>query len=179
VDDWRLRVCLERTVELAEVHLRLRDWPGRGGPLVHVPDPLSTDARLVEALAAALAPRYRVLSLELRGASAYQVDAADLLGMLDQFGFVAPVLLAEGLGCVAALLVAAWHAERVGGLVLVNPAYQPPASAGLAERALRDCPPDWARLRNAIQCPVLVVPPEVATVEAVADFLDQLVPVDT
>jgi pimeloyl-ACP methyl ester carboxylesterase len=178
VDDWRRRVCLERTVEMPAAHLRLRDWPGRAGPLVHVPDPLSPDDRLVEALAADLAPKYRVLSLVPRGASPYQVDAADLLALLDQFGFEAPVVVAEGFGSVAALLVAAWQPGRVAGLVLIEPTYDdPPPSAGLAGRALRDCPPDAASLRNSILCPVLVVPECASPVEQVAQFLDQLMPV--
>jgi pimeloyl-ACP methyl ester carboxylesterase len=177
VDDRRLRVCLERTIELAEVRLRLRDWPGFAGPIVHVPDPLSADATLVEAVAAALAPRFRVLSLEPRAASPYQVHAADLLAALDQFGFETPVLVAEGLGCVAALLVAAWHTRRVAGLVLIDPTYDPPLSDGIAARAVKDCPPDWGALRRAVTCAVLVLQRSSAAVAGVAEFLDQLAPV--
>jgi pimeloyl-ACP methyl ester carboxylesterase len=172
-------VHLERTIDLAEVHLRVRDWPGFGGPLVHVPDPLDADDSLVEALAARLAPGYRVLSLKPRGGSPYQVDAADLLAMLDQFGFETPVLLAERLGCVPATLVAAWHAGRVAGLVLVNPTYESPLSDGVEARALRDCPPDWALLRGSVACPVLVPSAGFGVVDEVEAFLTQLVPVVT
>jgi pimeloyl-ACP methyl ester carboxylesterase len=173
VEDRRLRVCLERTIELAEVRLRLREWPGVAGPLVHVPDPLAGDDSFVQGLAEVFAPRYRVLSVHPRGASPYQVDAGDVLAMLDQFGFASPVLVGEGLGCVAALLVAAWHTGRVAGLVLVEPAYAPPLSGGLAARAVKDCPPDWASLRAAVHCPVLDVPRTTA-VEDIEPFLDQL-----
>jgi pimeloyl-ACP methyl ester carboxylesterase len=177
VDDRRPRVCLERIVELAEVRLRLRDWPGLGGPIVHIPDPLTADDSLVATLATALPRRYRLLSLEPRGTSPYQVDAADILALLDQFGFEAPVLVAEGVGCVAALLVAAWHSGRVAGLVLIEPTYDPPPSDALLARALRDCPPDWVSLRKAVECPVLVLTERTSAVDELAEFFDQLAPV--
>jgi pimeloyl-ACP methyl ester carboxylesterase len=154
VDDARLRVCLERTVELGTVRLRLRDWPGHSSPVIHVPDPVSPRAELVDALATALAPGLRVLSLQPRGDAPYQVDAADLLAVLDQFGFVRPVLIGERLGCLPALLIAAWHPGRLGRLVLIDPTCDPKGSAGIAASALRDCPPDWRGLRNAVDCPV-------------------------
>lgn len=182
MQDRRLRVCpssatlrgvhLERTIELAEVRLRLREWPGVAGPLVHVPDPLSVDDGFAQGLAEVFAPRYRVLSVQPRGASPYQVDACDLLALLDQFGFASPVLIAEGLGCVAAVLVAAWHVDRVAGLVLVEPVYAPPLADGVPARALRDCPPNWPSLREAVQCAVLDVPRTAAVVD-IERFLDQ------
>jgi pimeloyl-ACP methyl ester carboxylesterase len=154
-----LGVCLERTVELEGARLRLRDWPGFGGPLVHVPDPLSPSDVIVEALAAALAPGYRVLSVEPRSSQPYQVQAIDILGTLDQFGFESPILVGERLGCVAALLVAAWHPGRIARLVLIDPTYDAPLTNGnsIEAQALRDCPPAWSALRSAVQCKVLVV----------------------
>jgi pimeloyl-ACP methyl ester carboxylesterase len=200
LDSPRLRVCLDRVVELAAARLRLRDWPGVAGPLVHVPDPISPAAHpaapafalaaesstlaspaadLAAALAAAFAPRYRVLSLALRPNQPYQVHAADLLAVLDQFGFDSPILIGEGLGCVAALLVAAWHPKRVGRLALIQPTYAAkpaptaspaphaqtmpavpaaPAARSVLVRSLHDCPPDWLTLRQAVDCPVLDLP---------------------
>jgi pimeloyl-ACP methyl ester carboxylesterase len=190
VDDQRLRICLERTIELAEVRLRLRDWPGFAGPLVHVPDPLAASSAVVNTLAATMAPRYRVLSLTPRGVSPYQVDAFDLLATLDQFGFERPVLVGERLGCVAALLVAAWYPHRVAGLVLIVAAALDPESLNSTEvpqtadgflraRALKDCPPDWGSLRAAVECPVLELSRHATAVEAVEAFLAQLPPVET
>jgi pimeloyl-ACP methyl ester carboxylesterase len=125
---------------------------------VHVPDPLSPSDVVADTLGAALAPGYRVISVDPRRGQPYQVQAADLLAMLVQFGFAAPVLVGDKLGCVAALLVAAWHPGRVGRLVLIDPTYDaPPAHADSIEaRALSDCPPDWPSLRGAVQCAVLV-----------------------
>jgi pimeloyl-ACP methyl ester carboxylesterase len=127
---------------------------------------------IVEGLAAALTPRYRLLSVSSRGEAPYQVDVVDLLGVLSQFGFRTPVLVGEGLGCVTALLAAAWCADRVAALILVEPAYEAPRSEGVVARALRDCPPDWVSLRAALRCPVL----EPHTIEAVEAFLRAQVP---
>jgi pimeloyl-ACP methyl ester carboxylesterase len=100
-----------------------------------------------------------VLSLPPRPGTPYQVAAADLLGVLDQFGFLEAMLLAEGVSCAPAVLVAAWHPSRLAGLVLVEPPFGdlPPSGEALEARALRDCPPDWSRLRAAIRCPVLSI----------------------
>jgi pimeloyl-ACP methyl ester carboxylesterase len=84
------------------------------------------------------------------------VWAADLHGVLDQFGFAAPILVGERLGCLPALLVAAWYPEVVGGLVLIDPNYAPPPGESIAARALRECPPDEATMRSGVRCPVLV-----------------------
>jgi pimeloyl-ACP methyl ester carboxylesterase len=173
-DDDRLRVCLERTIELEGLRMRVREWPGRRGPVVHVPDPvgLVQDA-VIDSLAVSVAPRYRVLSLRARGnPSTYQVDAADVLALLDTFGFRAPVLVGEGLGCVAALIVAAWYAERVAGLVLVSPRSAAPPSETVRSLALLDCPPDLPRLHARITCPVLVEDSVAALVQGIGRFLD-------
>jgi pimeloyl-ACP methyl ester carboxylesterase len=174
-DDDRLRVCLERTVELEGPRLRVRDWPGHRGPVVHVQDPAGPPASsFVEAFAASVAPRYRVLSLQPRDSGTYQVDAADLLAMLDTFGFRAPVLLGERLGCVPALLVAAWHPDRMAGLVLVDPLYAAPLADDVRSRALLDCPPDWPRLRARILCPVLETGSGASVGEEIRRFLDDV-----
>jgi pimeloyl-ACP methyl ester carboxylesterase len=155
-------VCLDRSLELAGICLRYRDWPGHGGPVVHLPDPLAPSppaapSPLIASLAADIAPRYRVLSLAPRPDLPYQADALDLANFLDAFGFDHPVLLAEGTSCVAALVVATWHPRLVAGLVLVSPQSQP-AEAGLRGRGLRECPPDLATLRAALTIPEVDLP---------------------
>ncbi len=112
------------------------------------------ESPLIEKIAAVLSPRYRVLSLSLRASVPYQVWATDLVGMLDQFGFTEPALVGEGLGCLPALLVAAWYPMRVRRMVLVEPTTEPPGDT-IEARGLRDCPPDWPRLRAAVRCPML------------------------
>lgn len=175
-DDRRLRVRLDRTVELDAARLRLSDWPGFGGPLVHLPDPLQPREAVLDQLVARLAPRCRVLSLQPRGASPFQVDAADALAMLDQFGFRAPILAGERLGCLPALLLAAWFPSRPSGLVLIEPscAPSPGDQPGIEALALRDCPPDWAALRATVECPVLVVRTPEQLAEQIEPFVASL-----
>jgi pimeloyl-ACP methyl ester carboxylesterase len=174
VDRDPLRVCLERSIELEGARLRLRDWPGFSGPLVHVPDPLSPGDDVLDVLAAHLAPDYRVLSIAPRPGQPYQIQAVELVATLDQFGFEKPVLLGERLGCVAALLLAAWHPGRVARLVLIHPTYDAPLAFEntIEARSLRDCPPDWPSLRNAVHCPVL----ELAWTEASLNDLQTFLP---
>jgi pimeloyl-ACP methyl ester carboxylesterase len=139
---------------LDNVRLRLRDWPGYAGPLVHSPDRPATSS-LIENIAASLAPRYRVLSLAPRGDAPYQVHATDLVEVLRQFGFRSPILIGERLGSLTSLIVAAWYPVCVGGLVLVDPLSTALPGDTIEARSLRDCPPEIARLRSAVRCPVL------------------------
>jgi pimeloyl-ACP methyl ester carboxylesterase len=143
--------------------------------LVHVHDPLAAGDIVVEALAAAFAPACRVLSIEPRGGQPYQVQAADVRATLEQFGFDQPaaVLIGEGLGCVAALLVAAWHPGLVSQLVLVEPTHAAPHDheRSVEARALHECPPDWPALRNAVGCPVLEMPWNGAALETLRTFV--------
>jgi pimeloyl-ACP methyl ester carboxylesterase len=169
VDDAGLRVCLERSVELAATRLRFRDWPGRSGPIVHVPDSF-VPSQLAALIADAFAPRHRVLSLEPRPGVSYQTDAEDLAGFLGMFGFVEPVLLAEGRGCITAVLVASWHPSLVGRLVLIAPDTQAPCGlTGLAARGLHECPPDWSTLVRSVTAPILEL--NALTLEPVEAFL--------
>jgi pimeloyl-ACP methyl ester carboxylesterase len=64
----------------------------------------------------------------------------DLHGVLAQFGFEQAVLAAEGLGCVVALLLAAWFPKRVSALALIDPRFDAPQDETLLARSLRDCP---------------------------------------
>jgi pimeloyl-ACP methyl ester carboxylesterase len=168
--DAALRVCLEREVELGASSLRLLDWPGRRGPLVVVADPFAPTeaAALAGRIAEAFAPRYRVLHVAPRPAAPYQVHVEDTRGVLQQFGFVRPVLVSSGLGAVVVLLLAAWYPALVGALVLIDPTYAPPMDATLAARALRECPPDWAAVRRGVHCRELVLE------SATPDLLERL-----
>ncbi|MCA1648349.1 MAG: insulinase family protein [Chloroflexi bacterium] len=125
--------------------------------VVHVPDPRAPSEAVVEALNVAFGPDYRIVSIEPRAGQPYQVQAADLLATLKQFGFPPVVMVSERFGCVAALLLAAWHPGHVQRLLLVDPIYAAPNAddRSVEARALRDCPPDWRSLRAAVHCPVL------------------------
>jgi len=126
-------------------------------PVGDLTDPFAPSS-LVERLAARLAPTHRVLSVTPREGVAYQVAAADFIGVLDQFGFASPILVGERVGCVPLVLVAAWYPERLGGVILVDPTSEPPAAvhgSGPEAWSLRDCPPDLGALQARLTCKVL------------------------
>jgi hypothetical protein len=158
VDDALANVCLDRSIDLPGVQLRFQDWPGRGVPLVH----FALDSDLGPRLAAAFAPRHRVLSVWPRPDVAYQVHAQHLADFLHAFGFERPLLIAEGAGCIAPLLVAAWHADLLGAVLLVAPSLQ-------GARGLRECPPDWRELEQMVYCPL--AQRDTFSVEAIEELL--------
>ncbi len=123
--------------------------------LLHAPDPESPELLAVSALADAIAPPWRVLSVQPGGDAAYQVHVAHLLGVIDQFGFTDIALVGERLGCCTALLAAAWLPDRIGRVALIDPLYVPSSVDTLFGRSLRDCPPGWPALRESIECPLL------------------------
>ena len=119
-----------------------------------MPDPFADASLFVESLGAAVAPRLRVLSISPRAGVPYQVAAVDLLGVLQQFGFSAPVVVAERLGCVVVLALAAWYPRSVGALILVDAQKAAPPDDTREAYALRDSPLDLTAVRQRIQCPV-------------------------
>jgi len=126
--------------------------------VLHAPDPESPELLNASALADAIAPRCRVLSVQPHGDAAYQVHVAHLLALIDQFGFTDVTLVGERLGCFTALLTAAWRPERTGRLVLIEPVYAAASSETLFARSLSDCPPNWTALRQSLGCPLLELP---------------------
>jgi pimeloyl-ACP methyl ester carboxylesterase len=90
---------------------------------------------------------------------------------MDQFGLRQGVMLAEGLGCVTALILAAWYAERVRVLALSDPLYECPADDSLLAQSLRDCPPDWRAVRGNVTCRVVELESRSATL---ADEVERL-----
>jgi pimeloyl-ACP methyl ester carboxylesterase len=155
-----------------------------------LPDALGSLPELGSALADELAPDWRVLQLGPRPELPYQAQAAELVRLLDTFGFLhGVVLLGSGLASGVALLVAAWYPGRLAGLVLVN--FQPRLTrarrlkiAALAAdqpawRAWLDAPPAWRRLEARVTCPVLRVRaragPRRLDLDATRAFLDSRV----
>ncbi|MFF4344173.1 alpha/beta fold hydrolase [Kitasatospora sp. NPDC001540] len=128
-----------RTVVRGDVELHCRDWAGAAdGRPVLLLHGLAGYAGEWDALAAALAPGRRVVAFDQRGHGRStrrpeQVDraayVADALAVADRLGLERPLLVGQSLGGHTALLAAAAHPERFGGLVLVE------AAAGRAEDA--------------------------------------------
>ena len=115
------------------LRLHYRDYAGPMGgsgdkaPVICIPG-LTRNARDFETLAARLAPRRRVLCLDLRGRgdSAYAKDpatyvpptyVADLEALLAQTGIARFVAVGTSLGGLVTMLFAARHAGRLAGAV--------------------------------------------------------------
>jgi pimeloyl-ACP methyl ester carboxylesterase len=151
-----LAVCLEREAKLEAVVLRWRDRPGFSGPLVVLAE--SFDA----AILASLAPRVRLIALDLPTDRPYQSQAYDVAEFLHQHGFADAVLLGLGVGAVIAQLAAAWFSKAVAGVLLVDPVLSAP---GLLGRSLRDAPPRESAF--SADCPVrTLASPDPAQVQA-------------
>jgi pimeloyl-ACP methyl ester carboxylesterase len=171
-------VRLDRAFELDAARLQVADWPGRAGPLVCLPS-MAGIGHDFDALAARVAPAWRVLALNLRGragstgagnALGYQVHVADSVALLEQLGVDRAVVLGVGFGALVAALLTAWHPALVGGLVLVDADESAVVPADV--RVLRDAPPRFDRVARAIRCPTLLLPIGADPVRTVPRWLE-------
>jgi pimeloyl-ACP methyl ester carboxylesterase len=122
------------------VRLHWLDWAGERGPLVCLHG-LTRNGHDFDALARRLAPRWRVLALDVRGRGesdwapvesyVLPVYAADLASWLDSLGLARVALAGTSMGGLIALVFGAAHPARVAGALLndVGPIVEP---AGLA-----------------------------------------------
>jgi 3-oxoadipate enol-lactonase len=107
------------------------DATGTGEPAVVFTHGLAASGQTWAAQVAALAPRHRVLTWDLRGHGRSDPApapctiaelAADLVSVLDRAGVARAVVVGHSAGGVVAMRAALDHAERVAGLVLVGTA---------------------------------------------------------
>ncbi|GAA0594440.1 alpha/beta hydrolase [Streptomyces crystallinus] len=135
--------CSEVTVVRDGVRLSCRDWAGQGAPVVLLHG-LAGHAGEWDGLARDLSPRHRVVAVDQRGHGASERQprevtraayVADVIAVVDRLGLDRPVLVGQSLGGHTAMLTAAAHPERIGGLVLVEagaggPSPDTPAEVG-------------------------------------------------
>lgn len=110
------------------VKIMLAEWPGEGEPVLCVHG-LTANLHCFELLAAGLAPRHRVLAMDLRGrgrsqrpATGYSLEhhCRDIAAVIDGLG-IGPVNLAgHSLGAYISLAMAAGHPKYVRRLVLLD-----------------------------------------------------------
>ena len=113
------------------INLHYLDYPG-GEPLLVLLHGLSANARCFDGLIeAGLSPRFRVLSVDLRGrglsdkpATGYSIaeHAQDIIGLLDSLGLDRVVMGGHSYGAFITYYVAAHWPERVSRLVLMDAA---------------------------------------------------------
>ncbi|MFI8086216.1 alpha/beta fold hydrolase [Kitasatospora sp. NPDC086009] len=172
-----------RTVELPEVTLAYRESGPPGAPPLLLLHALGERATDWAGVLPDLAPRHRVLALDLRGhgdsgrPGRYGVEPMrdDVLAFLDALGLDRVDVVGHSMGGVVAYLLAQEHPERVGRLVLEDvPAPYPRPAAPVADapagpvdfdwavvkpvKAQLDTPePVWLERMAAITAPTLVV----------------------
>ena len=125
--NYTLRQRVDVVVNGVRLHARLEGRAdGQAVVLVHS---LGTDMRLWDAVAPALAGRFRVLCVDLRGHGGsaappgpYALDdlAGDVLGLADHFGLGRPFVAGASLGALTALAVALRAPARIAGIVVCN-----------------------------------------------------------
>ena len=117
------------------IKLAYYDWPGDSGPILCVPS-ITGHKGTFTAVAEQLAPRYRVISLDLRGRCdsdkpesgyGFAYHARDIIAFADAMGLKTFVLMGHSFGATASVYTAVLHSGRVKALVLLDGGADPKA----------------------------------------------------
>ncbi|MGH7265665.1 MAG: alpha/beta fold hydrolase [Candidatus Rokuibacteriota bacterium] len=117
-----------RRIAVEGVALAVREWQGRGPPLVCVHG-LTANHTCWAALADVLAPEFRVVAYDLRGRgdsdkppAGYSLEqhSRDLAALLDHIGLRRAIVVGHSLGAHIALRFAVTRPARVRRLVLID-----------------------------------------------------------
>ena len=117
-------------LEVNGLRLSFLEWGTSGRPVLCFLHGGSAHAHWFDRVAPAFADRFHVIALDQRGhgesewaqppAYATENFAADLLGVLDAFGWRRVALVGHSMGGHNAMSFSAWHADRVSALVIVD-----------------------------------------------------------
>ena len=110
------------------IDIQLAQWQGEGRAIVCVHG-LTANCRCWDTLAASLAPRYKLIALDLRGrglsekpTGGYGVEqhCRDIEAVIENLGIEHPVLMGHSLGALITLALTARRPEKTAGLVLMD-----------------------------------------------------------
>jgi pimeloyl-ACP methyl ester carboxylesterase len=110
------------------IHLAYSEWPGEKGPIVCLPS-IGGHKGAFGNVARSLAPKYRVLALDLRGRGdsdkphegyGFAYHARDVLGFADALGFGAFAFVGHSFGATVGVYTASIRPKRVTAAVLID-----------------------------------------------------------
>src|SRR4030043_2342094 len=110
------------------IKIQLAVWEGKGKPIL-CSHGITANCRSWDCLAAALADRHQIMSMDLRGRgfsdkppTGYSIDhhCQDILAVLDDLHIEQAVLMGHSLGAFISLVFAARSPERMDRLILVD-----------------------------------------------------------
>ena len=110
------------------IDIQLALWNGEGRAIICVHG-LTANCRCWDTMAASLAPRYKLIALDLRGRGlsekppgGYGVEqhCRDIEAVIENLGIERPVIVGHSLGALIALALTARRPEKTAGLVLVD-----------------------------------------------------------
>jgi pimeloyl-ACP methyl ester carboxylesterase len=110
------------------VKIQLAVWQGKEKQILCVHG-ITANCRFWDCLASALAPRHKVIAMDLRGRglsdkppTGYSIEhhCRDIAALTDDQGLKRPVLMGHSLGAFISLVFAAQYPERVDRLILVD-----------------------------------------------------------
>jgi len=119
---------LTSTIQLDNINLSYREWPGGKGPVICLPS-LTGHKGAFDRLADALAPAFHLVALDLRGRGdsdkppeeyGYAYHAGDILQFADRRGFDSFVILGHSFGASVAVYLASIRPQRVRGVVILD-----------------------------------------------------------
>jgi pimeloyl-ACP methyl ester carboxylesterase len=159
-----------RRVEIRGLDLHLLEWGPAARSGVLLLHGGAAHAHWFDAVATAPAAGRHVAALDQRGhgesawaeppAYATEDFAGDIVGVIDRLGWSSAVLVGHSMGGHNAIACAAWHPDRIRGLVIVDsrPAIPPERLAQMKERGVR--PPRRHPTVEAAVATFRLLPPE-------------------
>jgi len=110
------------------IQIQLTIWEGKGRPILCIHG-LTANSRFWDCVASALAPRHKIVAMDLRGRgfsdkppTGYSIEhhCRDILSLMNHQGLDRPVLMGHSLGAFISLVFSAQHPQRVDRLILVD-----------------------------------------------------------
>lgn len=123
-----LNKSIDKRIEVNNITLSYREWPGRRGPLICLPS-LTGHKGTFDAIAARLSPEYHLFALDLRGRGesdkpedgyGFAYHTRDILAFVDALGIGEFGILGHSFGATVGVYLASIRPLRVNSLVMID-----------------------------------------------------------